>query len=161
NERPMPQRPRRSPRRCEPGAPDGIMERTRDEVVRLLHERGESSVAELATAIGVGAGSIRRHLDIMSAEGLVETRLERQPRGRPLMRYSLSEAGEERTAAANYARLLDRIFPALASLPTEEVSGQDGQALIGRLFDHVAEAVAREHAPQVRAISLDERVDQV
>ena len=47
------------------------MERTRDEVVRILHERGERSVAELAEEIGVSSGSIRRHMDLMVADGLV------------------------------------------------------------------------------------------
>ena len=54
------------------------MERARDEVARILQERGPSSVAELAVAIGVSEGSVRRHLDIMVSEGLLDTRLERR-----------------------------------------------------------------------------------
>ena len=69
-----------------------IMERTRDEVLRLLHEQGDHSVAELAQAIGVSDSSVRRHLDLLEADGLVVTRMERIPRGRPITRYALSEA---------------------------------------------------------------------
>ena len=102
------------------------MERTRDEVVRILHDRGASSVAEVAEEVGVSAGAVRRHLDLMIAEGLVEQRLERQPRGRPVTRYFLSEEGEERSAAAHYHRLLERIYPAL-SRRVEVESGFEGE----------------------------------
>ncbi len=137
------------------------MERTRDEVVRLLHEWGEASVAELAEAIGVSSGSIRRHMDIMVAEQLLKSRLERQPRGRPVTRYSLSEAGEEQSSSDSYSRLLERLYPALSGLPADQVSGHDGEALLGRVFEQVADQVAREHAPQITAERLDERLVQV
>ncbi len=85
----------------------------------------------------------------------------RQGRGRPLTRYSLSEAGEERSSFEHYARLLDRISPALASLPPEAVDGQNGEAILDQLFDRVATTVAEEHAPRVTAEHLDGRVQQV
>ncbi|MPZ98152.1 MAG: ArsR family transcriptional regulator [Dehalococcoidia bacterium] len=140
---------------------DPSMERTRDEVVQLLHRHGERSVTDLADAIGVSAGSIRRHMDIMAAEGLIETRLVRHGRGRPATVYSLTEAGEERVSAGHYHRLLDRLYPALAALPEEEVGGRDGQGVLDRVFGGLAESVAREHAPQVNAEGIGERVQQV
>jgi len=136
------------------------MERTRDELVRLLFERGGSSVAELAAEIGVSPGSVRRHLDLLVAEGMLESRLEHQPRGRPLARYSLSARAEERTSAEHYQRLLARLSPALQSLPAEEVEGRSGEDLVDRLFDQVAHAVADEHRPAVNGRTLPERVTQ-
>src|SRR5690606_23331226 len=132
------------------GATTIPMERTRDEILRLLYERGDRTVAELAEVIGVSDGSVRRHLDIMVADGLVEARLERIPRGRPVTRYGLSEAGEESRAADHYQRLLARLSPALASLTPDEV-GQDGPEILDRLFDHVAESVADEYRSRVTA----------
>lgn len=137
------------------------MQRTRDQVVRILNERGEASVAELAEAIGVSKGSIRRHMDIMVADGLLATRLVRQGRGRPLTRYSLSEAGEEQSSSEHYSRLLDRISPALAALPAEAVAGLDGEAILQQLFDQIAASIAEEHAPLVTAQGLGGRVAQV
>ncbi len=136
------------------------VERTRDEVLRLLFERGDCTVAELAEVIGVSDGSVRRHLDIMVADGLVETRLERIPRGRPVTRYALSTAGEEARSAEHYQRLLARLSPALANLTPEDVE-HGGPAILDRLFDHVAESVAAEHRPRVTSERLDERVQQV
>ena len=91
-----------------------VVQRARDELAGVLYERGGRSVAELAEEMGVSQGSIRRHLDLMGAEGLIETTLVRQPRGRPVTRYSLSEAGEERSGAEHYTSLIGRLLPALA-----------------------------------------------
>ena len=137
------------------------MERTRDEVLRLLYERGECSVYELAEVVGVSDSSVRRHLDLLIADGLVRSRLERIPRGRPVARYALSEAGEEARAAVHYQRLLSRLSPALASLTSDEVEGRHGSALVERVFDHVAESIADEYRPMVTSMHLGERVQQV
>lgn len=137
------------------------MEQTRDAVIRLLQEQGASTAADLAKNIGVSTGSIRRHMDIMVAEGLLETELVRQQRGRPVTRYTLSEAGEEETSGASYSRLLDRIYPALASMSTAEVSGRDGAELVDLLFDRVGASMARDHAPRITAEVFDDRVQQV
>lgn len=137
------------------------MERTRDEVLRLLYERGECSVAELAEVIGVSDSSIRRHLDLLIGDGLVRSRLERIPRGRPIARYQLSEAGEEARGASHYQRLLSRLSPALSGLTADEVEGQPGTAILERLFDHVAESVAEEYRPLVTGAHLEDRVYQV
>jgi predicted ArsR family transcriptional regulator len=139
----------------------GSMQRTRDEVVQILQEQGSCSVSDLADVIGVSQGAIRRHLDSMVAEGLVDTQLERQARGRPFTRYSLSEAGEERSAAPNYSRLLDRLFPALARLPQDAIDGHSGGELLDALFEAVAEDVATQYRPRVRGEDLAERVEQV
>jgi DeoR family suf operon transcriptional repressor len=138
-----------------------ILLRPRDELVRILHERGECSVAELAEEMQVSQGSVRRHLDILVTEGLLDTTLVRQPRGRPVTRYSLSEAGEEHSSADHYTRLLERLLPALEELPEEEVSGQPGQAILSRVFSRVAEEVARERSASVRSEELGPRLDEV
>ncbi len=137
------------------------MQQARDELLLILYQRSACSVAELADAIGVSQGSVRRHLDIMIGEGLLETELERQPRGLPVTRYSLSEAGEERSSATHYTRLLDRFLPALAELSEDEVSGRRGDTILAQMFERVAEDVAREHAPQVRSEDLGARVGEV
>jgi len=128
--------------------------------LRLLFERGECTVADLAEVVGVSDGSVRRHLDIMVADGLVAARLERMPRGRPVTRYALSEAGEEARSAEHYQRLLDRLSPALAQLTPDEVD-EGGPAILDVLFDRVAESVADEYRSRVTADRLEERVQQV
>lgn len=138
-----------------------VVYRARDEIAAILYERGDRSVAELAVELGVSQGSIRRHLDIMVAEGLLETTLVRQPRGRPVTRYSLSEAGEERSGADHYTSLVGRLLPALAGLSEDEVSGRDGETILEQVYHRVAEDIAREHGATVRSTELGPRLQEV
>jgi predicted ArsR family transcriptional regulator len=74
--------------------------RTRDRVARLLLEIGPQTAAELSERLGMGAAGVRRHLDAMLAEGLIEGRdaavRGQRGRGRPAKAFSLTEAGRGR-----------------------------------------------------------------
>ncbi|WP_412749481.1 helix-turn-helix transcriptional regulator [Krasilnikovia sp. M28-CT-15] len=77
-------------------APDG---RTRDRVAQLLLERGAATAAELGADLGLSPAAIRKHLDAMLAEHLVEVR-ERPPRGprgrgRPAKAFVLTAEARE------------------------------------------------------------------
>jgi predicted ArsR family transcriptional regulator len=77
-------------------APDG---RTRDRVAQLLLERGAATAAELGAQLGLSPAAIRKHLDAMLADHLVETREVRQRgprgRGRPAKAFVLTAAARE------------------------------------------------------------------
>ena len=53
--------------------------RTRDRVAQLLLERGAATAAELGAELGLSPAAIRKHLDAMLADRLVETREVRPP----------------------------------------------------------------------------------
>ncbi|SDT62159.1 Predicted transcriptional regulator, ArsR family [Actinoplanes derwentensis] len=78
------------------GATDG---RTRDRVVQLLLKHGATTAAQLGAALGLSPAAIRKHLDVMLAERLVETRELRQSkprgRGRPAKAFVLTAAARE------------------------------------------------------------------
>ncbi len=137
------------------------MESTRDAILRLLVEHGQRSAGDLATELRLSVGSVRRHVDILFADGFLEAELAHQSRGRPVTRYSLSDEGEEHSAAPSYSRLLERIYPALVGLSATDVAGCGGSDVLDRVFDRVAEEVAEEHRGQVTARELGERVRQV
>jgi predicted ArsR family transcriptional regulator len=76
--------------------------RTRGRVTRLLFEHGSATAAELGGELALSPAAIRRHLDAMLADGLVEAagREARGPRGprgrgRPARTFRLTEAGRE------------------------------------------------------------------
>jgi predicted ArsR family transcriptional regulator len=80
---------------------DGTAEsRTRDRVARLLLEYGSQTAAELSERLGMGSAGVRRHLDAMLADGLVEGRdapvRGQRGRGRPARAFSLTETGRGR-----------------------------------------------------------------
>ncbi|GGR56880.1 transcriptional regulator [Actinoplanes ianthinogenes] len=73
--------------------------RTRDRVAQLLLERGAATAAELGACLGLSPAAIRKHLDAMLSDGLVETREVRRTgprgRGRPAKAFVLTAAARE------------------------------------------------------------------
>ena len=135
------------------------MESTREQVLHLLQTRGDATVADLAEALGVGQASLRRHLDHLRVDGLVDARLEHHGVGRPSFVFYSTEKGAERTPAG-YSRLLSRLYAGLRSLDQAQVRGRDGAEVLRTTFGAVAEQVAREHQAEVAADSLKDRVAQ-
>jgi predicted ArsR family transcriptional regulator len=94
---------------------------TRGQVARLILELGPSTAATLGGRLGLTPAAIRRHLDNLLAEGMIETRTARtygnRGRGRPAKVFVITDAG--RSAIAEFARrqvsdLERRYAPAVA-----------------------------------------------
>jgi predicted ArsR family transcriptional regulator len=72
---------------------------TRQRVARDILEHGPSTAAAIAERLGVTAAGVRRHLDTLLAEGLVEPAAPRlygqRGRGRPARAYRLTDAGRD------------------------------------------------------------------
>jgi predicted ArsR family transcriptional regulator len=85
--------------RAGPVERDPVDGRTRDRVAQLLLQYGSAATSELSDALGLSCAAIRRHLDAMLAEGLVEARERRvrgpRGRGRPAKVFSLTESARE------------------------------------------------------------------
>jgi len=73
--------------------------RTRDRVAQLLLERGGATAAELGAQLGLSPAAIRKHLDAMLADRLVEAREVRtnapRGRGRPAKAFVLTAVARE------------------------------------------------------------------
>lgn len=133
------------------------MKGTRAEIVRLLGERGEATVAELTEALGIAAAALRRHLEILGAEGTVEYRSVRQATGRPYFAYRLTEAARE-AAAKGYPRLLERLVLELGALGAADTAGKDGHDLLETVFSRMSAHMAADYAAKVHGETLGERV---
>lgn len=125
------------------------MKSTRELMRDVLATRGEATVADISSDLGLNQANIRRHLEVMRAEGLVDITIRRHEIGRPSYVYKLTERAEE--MSAHYPRLVNRMFKRLATQP--------GSApLLTQLFEGVAEDVAVAHRQQVTGVTLGERV---
>ena len=72
-------------------------ERTRDRVLSAVLERGPVSAAELGDGLGFTPAAMRRHLDALAQDGLIEVKRARTSAsgaGRPARRYVLSQRGQ-------------------------------------------------------------------
>lgn len=72
---------------------------TRARVVRSILDHGPSTAAELALRLELTQAAVRRHLDTLVAEGLVEPREKRvygaRTRGRPAKAFALTDCGRD------------------------------------------------------------------
>ena len=79
------------------GAPVSRDESTRDRVARSILTNGPSSAATLAERLALTPAAVRRHLDHLLADGLVEAHEERvygpRGRGRPAKVFALTDTG--------------------------------------------------------------------
>ncbi|MFB0834178.1 helix-turn-helix transcriptional regulator [Arthrobacter halodurans] len=94
--------PQSTSQRTDPtGRPGAVVpeteERTRDRVLHAVLEEGPVSAAELGERLGFTPAAVRRHLDALSKQGLVEVKLvanQATGAGRPARRYVLSHRGQ-------------------------------------------------------------------
>jgi predicted ArsR family transcriptional regulator len=76
-----------------------IEARTRDRVARTLLETGPMTATALAAGLTLTTAAVRRHLDALLADGLIEERAPRggapRGRGRPARLFGLTETGRD------------------------------------------------------------------
>jgi predicted ArsR family transcriptional regulator len=128
---------------------------TRETLRELLAAHGEATVGQAAAELGLNQANIRRHFEVMRAEGLVDVRIQRHGAGRPSYVYSLTERAEEMNA--HYPRLVGRMLRRLSELSPDAVAA-DQRPIVEQVLDGVAGDLADAYRPSVRGASLEERV---
>jgi predicted ArsR family transcriptional regulator len=80
--------------------------RTRERVARLLLELGPSTASALGERLGLTPAAVRKHLDVMLADGTLVARdapvRGRRGRGRPARLFALSDAGHQTAGPTAY-----------------------------------------------------------
>ena len=70
---------------------------TRARIARLILENGPVTAAGLSTRLNLTPAAVRRHLDNLLANGMIETRTARRPasrgRGRPAKLFAITDVG--------------------------------------------------------------------
>jgi len=127
------------------------MKSTRDLMRDVLATRGEATVADIALELGLNQANIRRHLEVLRAEGMVDFRIRRHEIGRPSYLYCLTERAHEMNA--QYPRLIDRMFRRIEALPNEQKT-----SVMQQVFEGVAEDIAGSYRTAVTGSTLSERV---
>lgn len=127
---------------------------TRSRVARTVLEDGPITASELATRLGLTPAAVRRHLDVMLADGLVTVRrvgpVQRR-RGRPAKAFVLTDAGHA---------AMTTTYDDLAVSALRYLAAQGGrEAVEAFAADRVADLEHR-YAAQVAAAG-DSTVDRV
>lgn len=125
------------------------MKSTREKILRTLLSSPESTINELAEAVGINGISIRHHLTSLEAEDLVVSSEERHGVGRPRLIYSLTDKGVEKFPTG-YLRLTKRVIGALKDNMTSTE--------IASLFGSIGTEIAQSFEEDLENKPLKERL---
>ena len=126
------------------------MHSTRDRILDLVIERREARVEDLAIELGITSAAVRRHLDKLRADGLIDVKPVKQPTGRPFYVYSATEKATGAMPPA-YADLMERMLRSLG----------EREDVIAAVMASVAESLASKHRHEVSGLSTEELVAKV
>ncbi len=119
---------------------------TRERVARSILELGPSTAASLAERLDLTAAAVRRHLDHLAAEGVVEVRRPRtqaaRGRGRPAKVFALTEAGRDR---------FDQQYDDLAAQALRFLAETGGEQAVGAFARRRVEDLERRYRAVVAA----------
>ncbi|WP_027416339.1 helix-turn-helix transcriptional regulator [Aneurinibacillus terranovensis] len=68
---------------------------TRNQILHMLKVKGSMTVGDMAEELGITEMAVRRHLNTLERDNLIQARLLRQAMGRPTNVYSLSEEADK------------------------------------------------------------------
>ncbi len=123
---------------------------TRTSLLERVVQLGGATVATLSGEMGISDATVRRHLDRLEAEGLLQVEALRRGPGRPSYLYRATDQGVH-AVRDHTPELAERLLAEMVRLRVPPT------AISEALADQLAEA----HRDEVAAGSLEERVDNV
>ena len=127
------------------------MQATRQRILEILKERGQSTIDDLSETLGLTSVTVRHHLDILRGEGLVEVPevKRRTTPGRPQYVYTLTEAAED-FFPKNYGRL--------ANLMISQIRDRYEPAELDRILRGMANRMAADAPKPVNGETFEQRL---
>ena len=126
---------------------------TRARVARLILELGPSTAASIGDRLGLTPAAIRRHLDNLLAEGLIETRMARaqrsRGRGRPARLFAITDAGRS---------AFEHAYDGLATSALRFLAQTSGPEAVAEFARRQLADVERRYAPVVAGAAAEQRV---
>lgn len=132
------------------------MEGTRLRILQLLQQNGHVTVEGLATGIGLAPATIRRHLDILQRDRLVDFEEVRKRTGRPEYSFYLTENGQE-SLPKDYDGMLAMVVDEIGKLTGEDIEASDGSQIMHKVLVRLSEQTASENAAK-NGQGLEDRV---
>jgi len=115
----------------------------------VLRRRGAVTIAVLVGEMGVTATAVRQRLARLMTEGLIQRETEKQARGRPNHRYSLTEKGQEHSGTN---------FSDLAMVLWDEVKAIEDASVRRGLLKRIADRFVAKYRSHVNGDSLQDRM---
>ncbi|GGP68283.1 helix-turn-helix transcriptional regulator [Streptomyces abikoensis] len=132
---------------------------TRNRVARSILDHGPSTAAELAVRLELTSAAVRRHLDTLVADGVVEAREKRvygaRTRGRPAKVFALTDCGRDAFDQA-YDKLAQ---DALRWIAQSAGGGEMGEAAVAAFARARMAAQAEGYREALEAAAPEDRAE--
>lgn len=126
---------------------------TRAHVARLLLEFGPATAAALGERLGLTSAAVRRHLDALLTEGMIETRAARprgpRGRGRPARLFAITDSGR----SAFYHAYDDTAASALRF-----IAAKLGEGAVVEFARQQVHDLERRYGARLRAAPVEQRL---
>ncbi|MGL5941879.1 MAG: iron-sulfur cluster biosynthesis transcriptional regulator SufR [Waterburya sp.] len=93
---------------------------TKQNILQYLLKQGQASAQQLAQDLKLTTQAIRRHLNELEADGLIDYQSVQQGMGRPQHLYSLTHQGRDRLSPQQYSEFAVSFLDTLAETAGEE-----------------------------------------
>lgn len=144
----------RAARHSGPGGAPDPHGGTRERVARSILENGPSTATFLARRLGLTAAAVRRHLDALVADGMIEVREPRvyghRGRGRPAKVYALSEQGRD---------AFEQAYDDLAAQALRFLADTGGEDLVAEFARQRISDLEQRYRASMRAVAPDKKVE--
>jgi predicted ArsR family transcriptional regulator len=132
---------------------------TRNRVARSILDHGPSTVADLAGRLGLTQAAVRRHLDSLVTENVIEPREQRvygaRTRGRPAKVFALTDCGRDAFDQAYDALAVD----ALRWIERAAGGGAAGEAAVAAFARDRLETQAEAYREAIEAAPPEQRTE--
>lgn len=125
---------------------------TKEQILYLLKKHQRMTVNQLAKELDITGMAIRRHLNSLEKEHLIQISTMRQSMGRPVQVFALTEKGHQ---------LFPRNYFSLAMSFLTDIEALAGSDMISRLFKKRQARMADSYLQRMKANSFTERVKEL
>ncbi|MEX2168706.1 MAG: winged helix-turn-helix transcriptional regulator [Pirellulales bacterium] len=126
-----------------------VCEHSDQQLLDHLRRHGSASIVDLRRTLDVTATAVRQRLNRLMGQGIIQRETQRQGRGRPGHRYSLTEKGV-RLGGDNYADLAGTLWDEIREIKDQEIR----QGLLRR----IATKLAARYRGEVNGSSTEQRM---
>lgn len=123
---------------------------TKQNILQTLLRHGQAAAGLLAQELNLSTQAIRRHLNELEAEGLIEYQSVQQGMGRPQHLYELSSAGRDRLSPQKYSEFAVSFLDTLA-----ETAGKEQ---VSKVLEKQWQRKAAEYRTRLGSGNLKQRI---
>jgi DeoR family suf operon transcriptional repressor len=133
---------------------------TKKNILQSLLKHGQAAAQQLARDLNLSTQAVRRHLNELEADGLIEYQSVQQGMGRPQHLYHLSSAGRDRLSPQKYSEFavsfLDTLAETVGKEQVSKVLEKQWQRKAAEYRDRLGEGTLKQRIAKLVQLRQDE-----